>query len=270
MLQEEIALRQAFYALEKSYRPYFDVLTENQNIYSEYKGAVTINGFLNFKPDILLLSYNPAHGLYRDWNKEQSHLVYTGERPFELFEWGLARQGGHWYETNKPQNHTFLANCIEFFYEYHAQITGHNEYDTQKKPSWWHSKDGNFDTKLVTLNIYPFGTDNCDALTKLFKKMKENNVLPEFKQLKNEWEIRKGFIRKMHEFIENYVKPKAILCLGTQTTSDYLWGQYQDKGNGIYINKNYPNIVGISRSGNWKNRAKVAAKMIAKINNEKD
>lgn len=48
MKKEELELRKAFYNLEKQYRPYFDLLTENQDIYSEYTGAITIDGYLNY------------------------------------------------------------------------------------------------------------------------------------------------------------------------------------------------------------------------------
>ncbi len=270
-LSPEITLRKEFYALEKSYRPYFDVLTEKQNIYTEYKGAVTITGYLNYNPDILLLSYNPAHGLYRDYDKDLGHLVYTGERPFELFRWGVARENGHWYETQKDgrNHHSFSANCIEFLYEYQAQMTGHSEYGTQKMPSWYRA-NGGFEKKIMALNLYPFGTDHCATLIDLFKRMKENHALPELEQLKDEWEIRRGFIYKMHKFIDIYVKPKSILCLGKETMSDYSWGQYYEKDNGIYLSDKYPGIVGVSRKGYWGNRAKEAAKLVANIVKEQE
>ena len=51
MNQEEKALRMAFHQLEKSYRPFIDFLVENQNNYPEFKGAVTIDGFLVHKPN---------------------------------------------------------------------------------------------------------------------------------------------------------------------------------------------------------------------------
>ena len=55
MNQEEKALRMAFHQLEKSYRPFIDFLVENQNNYPEFKGAVTIDGFLVHKPKLLIL-----------------------------------------------------------------------------------------------------------------------------------------------------------------------------------------------------------------------
>ena len=68
-------LRLAFYELEKQYRPYFDFFVENQEKYNEFRGGVTIDGYLNFEPELLLLGYNPAHGKYREWQYNDAHLV---------------------------------------------------------------------------------------------------------------------------------------------------------------------------------------------------
>lgn len=264
MKEEEKKLRREFYQLEKSYRPYFDFLTENQDDYSEYKGAVTIDGYLNYEPDILFLSYNPAHGKYQDCNKDGAHLVYTGERPFGLFEKGNARKEGRWWETNKPICHKFCASNIDFIYAYQTEINGHSEYGTQKRPAWEN------EIKIMCLNIYPIATEDCANLINLFKKMKRNHAIPEIESLKDEWEIRKGFIYKMHKFIENFVKPKAILCLGKQTMSDYTWGKFKEEEDGIYKSNEYPNVVGISRSGTWTKRAQYAAKLVADIVKQKN
>ena len=74
-LKESQDMRLAFYQLEKEYRPYFDLFVENQDKYKEFGGGVTLNGYLNYQPDILLLAYNPAHGLHREWRYKNSHLV---------------------------------------------------------------------------------------------------------------------------------------------------------------------------------------------------
>ena len=95
-------LRRAFYELEKAYRPYFDLFVANQDkYYTEFKGGVTIDGYLNAEPDILMLGYNPAHGKYREYSYSNVHLVNQGERPFGFSEWGSVRQNGHWWELNK-------------------------------------------------------------------------------------------------------------------------------------------------------------------------
>ena len=269
MVVEEVLLRKAFFDLEKQYRPFLDFLTENQEIYPEYKGGVTIDGYLNYKPDVLILSYNPAHGKYRDWDKEGAHLVYMGERPFGFFERWNARKDGSWWETDKPINNPFPANIVDFLYQYIAEFGVDSEYGTQKRPSWsWRYK---IEDKIMALNIYPIATESCIDLKKLLNKMRVNKVLPDMEAYPDEWSIRKSFIYRIHRFIEEFVKPKAILCLGSQTISDYTWGKYEKQADGIFTSKTYPNIIGISRSGSWTNRAKEAAKLISEIvkqNNE--
>lgn len=266
MVAEEILLRKAFFALEKYYRPYLDFLTENQEVYSEYQGGVTIDGYLNYKPDILILSYNPAHGKYRDWNKDGAHLVYTGERPFGFFERGNARQNGNWWETGKLIHNQFPANIVDFLYQYVAESGIDSEYGTSKRPLWADT----IENKIMALNIYPIATESCADLKKLLNRMRVNKVLPDLETYPDEWSIRKSFVYRMHRFIEEFVKPKAILCLGSQTMSDYTWGKFEKQANGIFASKTYPNIIGISRSGNWTYRAKEAAKLISVIVKQND
>lgn len=261
MEKEEIELRKAFYDLEKIYRPYFDVLTENQDRYPEYKGAVTLNGYLNYQPDVLFLAYNPAHGKYRDYDKDGAHLVYAGERPFGFFEKGNSRKNGAWWETNKAINHTFYANIIEFLYQYEKELGFDSEYSTHRRPAW--SKG--IENRIMIMNIYPIATQNGKALKILFGKMVTNKAIPEIEMCKEEWDVRKLFIHPLHQFIEHFVKPKSILCLGKETISDYTWGKSKEHEKGIFVAEDYPNIVGISRSGTWKYRAKTSAKLIADI-----
>ena len=262
MKKEELELRKAFYNLEKQYRPYFDVLTENQDIYPEYTGAITLDGYLNYKPDILFLGYNPAHGKYRDWNKDGAHLVYTGERPFGFFEVGNARKNGRqWWETNQARGNSFPANIIDFLYQYVAESGIDSEYQTFKRPKW----SNGIESKIMAINIYPIATKSSKELMNLFKKMINNKAIPEIKSCEEEWDIRKIFIHQIQDFIADFIKPKAILCIGTQTISDYTWGKFQKKEGGIMISPDHPNMIGISRSGTWNTRAKIAAKLIADI-----
>lgn len=262
MKKEELELRKAFYNLEKQYRPYFDLLTENQDIYSEYTGAITIDGYLNYKPDILILGYNPAHGKYRDWNKDGAHLVYMGERPFGIFEAGNARKNGRqWWETNQKRENSFPANIIDFLYQYIEELGIDSEYNTFKRPKWSRV----IESKIMVMNIYPIATKSSEELINIFKKIINNKAIPEIKSCKDEWEIRKLFIHQIHDFVEKFIKPKAILCIGTKTISDYTWGEYQKKEEGIMVSPNYPNMIGISRSGTWNTRAKISAKLIADI-----
>lgn len=277
MKEGEKQLRLEFYKLEQFYRPYFDYLTEHQDEYPDYKGAVTIDGYLNYEPEVLLLSYNPANGKYRDWNKDGAHLVYTGERPFALFDKNHARinrdpeKDAEWWETDQKRHFSFLASTIDFIYAYKkAMNDGHIDYEKHKRPIWANK----IEEQIMCLNIYPIATKNCTGLKRVFTKISKHTI-PEIESKNNEWEIRKVFVSKMHSFIEGYVKPKAILCLGKQTISDYTYGKFEEiidiDVDGVYRGKcineaeDYTNIIGIDRSGSWTKRAEKAGELIAEI-----
>ena len=257
-------LRRAFYELEKAYRPYFDLFVANQDkYYTEFKGGVTIDGYLNAGPDILMLGYNPAHGKYREYSYSNDHLVNQGERPFGFSEWGSVRQNGHWWELNKPVNNSYPANMIEFLYSYVEASGKESEHGTNVKPAW--AKE--IENKIMMLNLYPFGTENQDKLISLFTKLCKEPNLPKDISFESEWKIRRHFVYMLHQFIEQYVKPKCIVCLGKQTISDYTYGEdkeYEDE-KGLYYSDTYTNVIGISRSGIWTSRAQKAGKMAFEI-----
>jgi hypothetical protein len=139
-------LRSAFYQLEKEYRPYFDLLVKNQGKkYTEFRGGVTLDGYLNYNPDILLIAYNPEHGLHREWEYDKGHLVNMGERPFSIFQRWNARKNGEWWEIEKKRCNRFPANIIELLFSYeealgkdigHVLKTPHKWVDHIEKKSW--------------------------------------------------------------------------------------------------------------------------------------
>ena len=261
--KEEIDLRLAFYQLEKFYRPLFDLITEQQDKYREYKGSTTIDSYLCYRPDVLILGYNPGNGKYHDWNKEGAHLVYTGERPLGIFEWGNANKGA-WYEMSKPVNNSYPKNILEFLYQYAELRKWCKEDKAFECPTWMDKAE----RKIMMMNLYPIGTKDGATLRLLFTKLINENRIPYVGKFSSEWDLRKFLLIKLHQFIEQYVKPKSILCLGKSTISDYTWNNYaESKYKSVFIGKNYTNVVGVSRSGTWTNRAKKAAFIINDILN---
>lgn len=259
MNQEEKALRMAFHQLEKYYRPFIDFLVENQNNYPEFKGAVTIDGFLVHKPKLLILSYNPGSGKYNEYKKDGAHLANYGERPSGVFEWGNARKDGNWWEVdNKKINNDFPANVIELLYAYTGAERGSKKEIMELEKS------------IMFLNIYPIATEGISSFKKILtelikdKDFQKNDCFNN--EWKNEWDIRKYFLGKIHKFIETYVLPEKILCLGQSTIEDFLWGRENitKVEEGIFRSKNNSTIYGISRSGNWCERARRVAKIIEK------
>ena len=257
-------LREAFYKLEKKYRPYFDLFVENQKTYTEYRGGVTLDGYLNYNPDILLLAYNPEHGLHREWQYKKEHLVNMGERPFSIFQRRNARKNGEWWEIEKKRCNDFPANIIELLFSYEEASEEKAERGTKSSPKWFNG----FEKKIMVLNLYPFGTNNGKELQSMFKKMindsnfTERNAYPaECK----EWDIRKHFVKLMRDFIFTYIEPKCIVCLGKSTISDFTYGEYDNLSEGLYESKKDKKIIGINRRGNWTKRAKEAGKKAAEI-----
>lgn len=260
-MNDNSKLRLAFYELEKQYRPYFDYFIENQEKYREFRGGVTIDGYLNFEPELLLLGYNPAHGKYREWQYKDAHLVNQGERPFGCFERWNARKNGNWWELDKPINNVFPANIVELLYRYTELIGGNPERGTNKWPHW----ASNIEERIMNLNLYPFGTENGDLLRTMFKKLTLDPLASGHSSFKEEWDVRRHFVYLLHQFISSYVKPKCIVCFGTNTMSDFTYGQFKEIEEGIFISDTYTNVVGISRKGTWTSRVTMAAELVAAI-----
>lgn len=244
MKQEEKELRLAFYQLEKYYRPLFDLLTEHQDEYPEYTGGFTIDSMLRYQPDVLLLGYNPAHGKYEDWKKDGAHLAYTGERPFGPFE------------PNNAKNNSYIRNIIEFLCELKNSQNNWTSFAESEDARW-------VEKHVMVMNLYPIGTKDGATLQGLFSKLVARRSIPFAGTFESEWAVRKHLLAALHHFVDTHVKPKAILCLGKSTISDYSWNHYSmTEHQGVFRATNYANVYGVSRRGTWTGRAKDAARLI--------
>ena len=250
--------------MEKKYWPYFDLFIENQDKYTEFRGGVTLDGYLNYKPDILLLAYNPAHGLHREWEYKKEHLVNMGERPFSIFQRWNARKNGEWWEIEKKRCNDFPANIIELLFSYEKVLRKDVEHILKTPHKWV----GHIEKKIMVLNLYPFGTKDGKKLQSMFKKMIDDSDFTErnaYPAECTEWDIRKHFVKLMRDFIFTYIKPKCIVCLGKSTISDFTYREFQDLSGGLYESNKDKKIIGINRRGNWTKRAKEAGKKAAEI-----
>ena len=262
-------LRLAFYKLEKEYRPYFDLFVEHQGKYKEFKGGVTIDGYLNLTPDILILGHNPAHGKYREYGYKGQHLVNQGERPFGFFEYGEAYQSGKWWERNKTIKSPYYANIIELLYSFAEASPENSVYKTAQKsedkanskPAWGDI----IEKKIFSIFLYNFVTDGIYNLTVLFEKLRKDSDFPNNTVFKEEWDVRRHLIHILRQFIGGYVKPKCIVCLGQLTMSDYTYGECEEYGDGLYRSKKYTNVIGVHRSGTWTKRAREAGRLASEI-----
>ena len=152
---ENQELRKAFYQLEMEYRPYFDLFVENQDKYTEFRGGVTLDGYLNYNPDILLLAYNPEHGLHREWEYKKEHLVNMGERPFSIFQRWNARENGEWWEIEKERCNDFPANVIELLFSYEEALGENAERGTKSSPKWFNGFEDK--KRCVSCSMYGMG-----------------------------------------------------------------------------------------------------------------
>ena len=260
---ERREMRKTFYQLEKEYRPYFDLLVENQDRYTEYKGGVTLDGYLNYKPDILLLGYNPPHGLGREYTYKEAHLVNMGERPFSLLKFGNARKEAEWWDCSKPQTkgREYLARTIELLFSYKEALGKDINCNDKSRPECFR----NIEKEIMVLNLYPFGTCNSEELCSMFRKIVTDPNFVYKDSYMTEWELRRHFIKIMRDFIFNSVKPKCIICLGKGTISDFTYGEFEEEKEGYYISKKNKNVIGFSRKGAWEKRAKEVGKKVAEI-----
>ena len=260
-MKDSHKLRLAYYELEKFYRPFFDLLVLKQERYPDFKGGVTLNGYLNFNPDILILAYNPAHGKYRDYSYTGAHIVNQGERPFGFFEFSNARVNGNWWQRSLAPNNTFPANIIELLYSY-AEAKGYDpEYRTDKKPSWF--KALNIEKRIMILNLYPIATKDGTSLKRLLGQLRKDKEFTLNGSFHTEWDVRRYLLHKLQDFIYEYVKPKCIVCFGEQTISDFTFGKYHKTESGLLVANDLSNILGINRRGNWTKYAKLAGQEVA-------
>lgn len=261
---ENRELREAFYQLEKKYRPYFDLFVENQDKYTEFRGGVTLDGYLNYNPDILLLAYNPEHGLHREWEYDKGHLVNMGERPFSIFQRWNARENGEWWEIKKKRCNSFPANIIELLFSYEEAL-GKDIGHVLKTPHKWVD---HIEKKIMVLNLYPFGTKDGKKLQSMFKKMIDDSNFTKIDAcpaVRKEKDIRQHFVELMRDFINTKIEPKCIVCLGVSTISDFTDRKYHKLSGGLYESKENKKIIGINRRGNWTKRAKEAGKKVAEL-----
>ena len=187
-----------------------------------------------------------------------------GERPFSIFERWNARENAEWWETSKTQCNSFPANIIELLFSYEEALGNDAERGSKSRPKWFDS----IEKRIMMLNLYPFGTENGDALISMFNKLVVDTNFTERESYTTEWKVRRHFVKLMRDFIFTYIKPKCIICLGRTTISDFTSGEFHEPREGYYESNEYKNIIGVSRRGNWAERAREVGKTAAKIVSE--
>ncbi len=274
--------------IEQEIHPIINFLENNKNkidFKDVYKGIITLQSPIVYKPDILFLGINPGDGAYNVLNNTKSEQVKTplrmigGDETFlkELnwYEFGNARGGwindkwiGYkWYQRDKKINNSFPQRMIDLLYEI-AQLQykeeyKKNQYNNNKKPFWFDTLGKN----IMYSNLYPIATTDVGDLYKILNSISKTDELKflwKNQEKPNNWDVRLFFIRLIDKLI-NLVKPKLIVCMGKSTFDDFLYKKHQTNNKIYKSNKNNIPVIGFSRKGNWSGLLPNIAKEIVSL-----
>lgn len=257
-----------YHKIEKELYPIKDFLEENRHsdkYKALYKGFITIQSPLIFKPDILFLGINPGEGAFienRNNKIEASPIrVFDSEINIEL-DWykdGNARgysknkkwHSHKWYETKERINNRFVVNMIDVLYKVALLKFPDNISENNEEP-FWHK---GFGQNIMFTNLYPVATKDTNGLNSIFRYFaKEPKIFSHFGFTKpvKKWDIQRNFIRKIEETVK-LVEPKVIVCIGTQAFNDFTFTTTKKNKKVFKGNKGDFPVIGFSRSGNWSN-----------------
>jgi len=244
-----------------------------------YKGIATLLSPIVKNPDILFLGINSGDGAFKEINQGKDSydtpLRMIGEDEtfingeIDWFKKNTSRGGFvngrweayEWFQRDKPINNIFPARMIDLLYliaeKKYPKITNNTE------PIW----ASECKKKIMYSNIYPIITSDTRDLYKIFSLLKEENDLKhlwENKKSLKKWDIQLFFVKLSHELV-SLIKPKVIVCMGTQAFNDYTYTHNKKKSKIFtYKNDNEPLVIGFSRSGNFSSLLPKLADMIFK------
>ncbi len=278
--------------LESKIQPIVDYLENNKNnkeFKGIYKGIMTLQSPIVYKPEILFIGVNPGDGAYNVSNNGNSKNIKTPLRmigkddtflkELNWYEFGNARckkvnnewiEGFEWYQRDKMVNNPFPQRMIDLLYEI-AELKFPKEckeqiYDNNSKPFWYETLGKN----IMYTNLYPISTTNISDLLKILNSISKKD---EFQNLwknvekPNNWDVRKYFIRNIDELID-LVQPKMVVCLGKSAYNDFLYKSETSEKKIYKSKKNNVPVIGFSRQGNWSGLLSEIAKKIVLIKSE--
>ncbi|HZL08351.1 MAG TPA: hypothetical protein VFC65_00020 [Prolixibacteraceae bacterium] len=299
---EEALLRQKYREIEDRIVPIVDFL-EFKKDFNEYKGLykgiITLQSPLVFKPEILFIGINSGPGAYNELNQNNSsnnktplRMIGKDKMCFNELNWfqygnamgGINERGNwekfHWYQRNKKINNPFTRNMIDILYEIarlkFSEEYKKNNYDNNKLPFWYED----FGKSIMCTNLYPIATTDVTDLNKIHSTLAHEKELQKFWEESrgndkhiNEWVIRKYFLKRVDELI-HLVQPKVIVFMGISAFNDFM-GRYRrhgkDKGpiqtDILTLGDNKIPIIGFKRAWGWNSRSRIS-KIAAKINEE--
>lgn len=289
---EEKELLEAYRKIESKIIPIRDFLESKKDINGYkglYKGIITIQGPLVYKPEVLFIGINPGEGAYRELNQFSGKNI-TPLRMFDSYgkygnqmDWYKAGNARgffkiknnwidfEWFQRDQRINNPFIKNMIDFLYEI-AKIKYPDQYNLEKydhnmEPIWYRT----FGKSVMCTNLYPIATTNISDLSKMLDSLAQEEVLQNlWEECKgndksiNNWTVRKFFIRRADELIR-LVKPKIIVCMGTTAFNDFTYLNERGKKT-YYTEKKFGEtkipVIGFSRRGQWSGLIPDIAKQI--------
>lgn len=289
---EEKELLEAYGKIESKIIPIKDFLESKRDIDGYkglYKGIITIQGPLVYRPEVLFIGINPGEGAYRELNQFSMKNI-TPVKMFDNYgtygnslDWykkGNARGyyktknewiDFEWFQRDQRVNNPYIKNVIDLLYEI-AKLKFPDQYNLEKyehskEPFWYKS----FGQNIMYANLYPVATKDISDLTKIHDLLaKDNDLKNLWEESKgndkstNNWTVRKYFIRRVDELI-HLVQPKIIVCMGKTAFNDFTY--LNEKGKRTYFTEKkfgetkVP-VIGISRSGQWSGLIPEIAKQI--------
>lgn len=260
--------------IEKELYPILDFLElnkENVKYKKSYKGFITLQSPIVFKPDILFIGINPGQGAYIENGKKPPIRIFNPEIEIKLdwYKKGNARckkiknewiKGYEWYQRDKGINNIFIVNMLQILYKV-AELQYHDkDLENNKIPFWYESLGQN----IMFTNLYPIATKNIKDLRTIFENLTEAesiNFLFDHSKSVNVWNTQRYFIQRIEKLV-HLVQPKTIVCVGTQAFNDFTFESKRKESKVFKTIKNGYPIIGFSRSGNWSGLIPEIAKEI--------
>lgn len=208
--------------------------------FKDWKGFITINGPVVFKPELLFVGINPGPGLYNETNcndngnrvpfrilnderscyREESAFplrkpIYRSDGKTIALDWFIKnnyRDESAWYELKTKPGNRFVENMIKIICKV-AKGLGKGEFKRGMKPEWYDT----FGKQIMFLNVCPLATDNLAQLNQLKKELGID-----------EW---KDIVMPIRSLVKDRIKPKAIVFAGVGAYNNFMW---EDKGNKIF------------------------------------
>jgi hypothetical protein len=264
--------------IEQRFLPVKNILEQSDKYKHLYKGIISIQSNILYKPDILFLGINPGEGAFNEKNPTKDKIKpenYSFPNRLTLdkdefneisLDWlkkGVARgefingkwNAYDWTDRNKKINNIFPARMVDLLFLIAKNQFG---YDTPSEKLINKLKT-DVASKIMYTNINPIATKSTTELGKII------SLLSKEKELKNHWSSKKeiritksvvnNFFRQRTFDLIDILKPKTIVCLGNSVQNELTYKKLSkdskvNTSEYLIRDKQY-SLITFSRKGNW-------------------